>query len=210
MNKKYKAVLYDLDCTLLDTVKMNLVPLQRILKEEKNEDWSIDELRPYMAYAGPKVLALMNIQNIEKTYERWVKYVNEYEEGATPYPHVEEVLKKLHSNNIKQGVVSSKFKEQYQIDFVSKGLDYYMEVVVLGDDIPYHKPDPEPIELAIKRMNLDKSEVIYIGDTIADYQASLNAGIDFGYAAWGSFSDEGIHPTVHLSNPLDILKLVNI
>ncbi len=208
--KKYKAVLYDLDCTLLDTMKMNLVPLQRIIKEEKNEDWSIHDLRPFMAYTGLKVLDLLHIENKEQTYERWVKYVNEFEEGAKAFPHVEEVLKKLHKNNIRQGVVSSKFKNQYQIDFVSKGLDRYMDLAILGDDTKLHKPNPEPIELAIQKMNLNKDEVIYIGDAYSDYQACVNAGIDFGYAAWGSFSDKGIHPTIRLNSVLDILKLVNL
>ncbi|MGM9961217.1 MAG: HAD family hydrolase [Allobaculum sp.] len=206
--KKYKGILYDLDCTLLDTMKMNMIPLQRIIKEEKNEDWAIDELRPFMAYTGMKVMDILDIKDKEKTYARWVKYVNEFEDGAKAFPHVEEVLSRLHNKKIKQAVVSSKLKDQYQIDFVSKGLDKYMDVAVLADDTPHQKPDPEPIELALKKLHLNKDEVIYIGDAYSDYQACVNAGVDFGLATWGSFSDKGIHPTVRLNDSRDILKLV--
>lgn len=57
-------------------------------------------------------------------------------------------------------------------------------------------------------MNLKPSEVIYIGDSISDYKVCLNAGIDFGYATWGSVSNEGIHASLVLQDPLEILELI--
>ena len=38
--KKYKAIIYDIDGTLLDTLKMNMYPLMKIIKEETGEDWT--------------------------------------------------------------------------------------------------------------------------------------------------------------------------
>ncbi|MGM9961216.1 MAG: HAD family hydrolase [Allobaculum sp.] len=206
--KHYKGIIYDIDCTLLDTFRMNMVPLQRIIKEELNEDWPLERLMPFTAYAGMKVMEELDIKDKEKTYARWVKYVNEFEEGANPYPHVEEVLKTIHAMHIQQAIVSSKLRDQYEIDFVSKGFDKYMDVAVLADDTPYLKPDPRPVELAIDEMGLSKDEVIYIGDALSDYLVCINAGIDFGYATWGSVNGEGIEASIILNEPLDILKLV--
>jgi len=151
----------------------------------------------------------LNIKDKEKTYARWVKYVNEYEDGATPYENVETVLKTIHNKHIRQAVVSAKLRKQYEIDFVSKGFDQYIEVEVLADDTDKHKPDPEPIYLCIERLGLNKEDIIYVGDALSDYQVCLNAGIDFAYAKWGSVSSEGIEdPTFILETPLDILKLI--
>lgn len=87
-------------------------------------------------------------QKSKKTYARWFQYVNAFEEGALPYPpHVEEVLKIFHDKQVRQAVVSSKLKKQYRLDFVSKGLDQYMETAVLGEDTDRPKPDPAPIDL---------------------------------------------------------------
>lgn len=208
MNKKYKGILYDIDCTLLDTFRMNMVPLQRIIKEELNEDWPIERLYHFAAYSGEMVMNELNFPDKETTYARWVKYVNEFEDGATPYPHVEEVLKTCQQKHIVQAIVSSKLRDQYEIDFVSKGFDQYIDVAILADDTPYQKPNPIPVQLAIEKMNLKPNEVIYIGDSISDYQVCLNAGIDFAYATWGSVSNEGIHASIILKEPLEILELI--
>lgn len=204
--KKYKAIIYDIDGTLLDTLKMNMIPLQRIIKEELGEDWTYDEVLKFAPYPGMKVMEELGVKDKNKTYARWVQYVNEYEEGAVPYPNVEEVLETVHQQNIRQAVVSAKLRKQYEIDFVSKGLDQYIEVEVLADDTTKHKPNPEPIYLCIEKLGLDKDDVVYIGDALSDYQVCVNAGIDFAYAKWGSVSSEGIHADIVLNQPLDIIS----
>ena len=64
-----------------------------------------------------------------------------------------------------------------------------MKTAVLANDTVKHKPDPEPLLECLKRLSLQPEDVIYIGDAHSDYLASKNAGIDFGYAKWGSVSD---------------------
>ena len=118
--KKYKAIIYDIDGTLLDTLKMNMIPLKRIIKEELNEDWSYEEVLKFASYPGMKVMEELGVENKDETYARWVRYVNEYEDGATPYPHVEDVLKTMHQRGIRQAVVSAKLRKQYEIDLDRK------------------------------------------------------------------------------------------
>ena len=81
--KKYKAIIYDIDGTLLDTLKMNMYPLMKIIKEEKGEDWTFEQVLKFAAYPGMKVMEELGVKDQEKTYARWVQYVNDYEEGAT-------------------------------------------------------------------------------------------------------------------------------
>lgn len=208
--KNYKAIIYDIDGTLLDTLKMNMIPLQRIIKEELNKEWSYEEVLKFVAYPGMKTMEELNISNKEEVYARWVKYVNEYEEGASLYENMDIVLKSF-EGKFRQAIVSSKMKKQYEIDCVSKGLDKYMEVVVLADDTKNHKPHPEPINKCIELLGISKDEAIYIGDTFYDYQASKNAEIDFGYAKWGSVSDKGIIDSEYtFETPLDLLNLLNL
>ncbi len=209
MMKKYKAIIYDIDGTVLNTLNMNMYPLMKIIKEETGEDWTFEDVLKFAAYPGMKVMEELNVKDKEKTYARWVQYVNEYEEGATLYDGFEEVFKTFQEQHIIQAVVSAKTKKQYQIDFVDKGLDQYMEVAILADDTKKHKPDPEPLLECIKRLNIDVEDAIYIGDAFSDYQASLNAHMDFGYAKWGSVSSQGIdNPDYVFATPLELLELV--
>ena len=206
--KKYKAIIYDIDGKVLNTLNMNMYPLIKIIKEETGEDWTFEDVLKFAPYPGMKVMEELQVKDKEKTYARWVQYVNEYEEGATLYDGFEDVFKAF-DGKIIQAVVSAKTTKQYQIDFVDKGLDQYMQVAILADDTDKHKPDPEPLFECLKRINVKPSEAIYIGDALSDYLASQNAHMDFGYAKWGSVSSKGIdEPTYIFETPLELLKLL--
>lgn len=214
--KFFKAVIYDIDGTILNTLNMNMYPLIRIIREETGEEWSFEKVLKFAAYPGMKVMEELKVKNPEQVYARWVKYVNEYEEGAVLYDGFEEVLPKL-GEKFRQAVVSAKTREQYEIDFCEKGLDRYMETAVLAGDTREHKPNPEPLLKCAERLRVAPEEAVYVGDARSDQEAARRAGMTFGYAGWGN---EGI-PGMGLSEeqilsegglvfrrPLDLLKLL--
>lgn len=207
--KKYKAILYDIDGTLLNTLDMNMIPLLRIIEEETGQRWTYEDVLKFVPYPGIKVMEELGITDKETVYKRWVKYVNEYEGGAVLYDGISQVLNTLGSHFL-QAVVSAKTREQYEIDVVSKGLNQYIKAAVLADDTKKHKPDPEPLLLCLDRLGLSADEALYIGDSFSDYSAAKNAGIDFGYAKWGSVSSEGIEsPDYVLEQPWDLLMFLD-
>lgn len=208
--KKYKCIIFDLDGTMLDTEEMNMIPLQRLIKEELNKEIAYNELLVYRAYAGKKTLELLGFENIEKSYSKWVNYVNEYENGAKLYDGFEEVIKGLDENGILCGISSSKTKEQYEIDFLKTGLQKYMKSVVLAEDTENHKPHPDPLLKAIEILNIEPEEAIYVGDTIADYKATKLAGMDFAFALWGATDINGIEADYDLNEPKDLLEVLGI
>lgn len=206
--KKYKAVIYDIDGTLLNTLNMNMYPLMKIIKEETGEDWTFEQVLKFAPYPGMKVMEELGIKDKEKTYARWVQYVNDYEDEATLYEGFEEVFETFKEKGVKQAIVSSKLRAQYEIDIVSKGIDHYMSAVVLEDDTTHHKPHPEPLLKCIEKLDLNADEVIYIGDAHSDYEAALNAHIDFGLAKWGSVACQEIPCQYTFEKPIDLLGLL--
>lgn len=205
---KYKCMLFDLDGTVLNTERMNMIPLQRLIKEELGLEINYNDLLKYKAYAGIKTLEELGFKDIERSYSKWVKYVNEFEEGATLFEGFEEVFKELNNRNIICGIVSAKTREQYKIDFIQKGLDKYVKCEVLADDTELHKPHPEPLLKAAEILNISPSDCLYIGDTIFDYKASKAAGMDFGLALWGADFTEGIDAEYDLKETKDLLKIL--
>lgn len=183
--KPYKAIIFDIDNTLLNTLDMNMYPLMRIIKEELGEDWSFQQVLPFAAQPGLKTMEDLGIRDREKTYARWVAYVNDYKPGAVPYEGMEQVLRQLRGAGIRMAAASSKMKAQYQIDMVGNGLDRYMETAVLVEDTTKHKPHPDPILKCLERMGLTAPDVLYVGDALTDLQAAHAAGVDFGLARWG-------------------------
>ena len=120
--KKYKAIIYDIDGTLLDTLKMNMYPLMKIIKEETGEDWSFEQVLKFASYPGMKVMEELGVKDQEKTYARWVQYVNDYEEGATLFEGFEEVLETFKNKKIKQAIVSSKLRNNMKLILFLKEL----------------------------------------------------------------------------------------
>ncbi|MDV4150528.1 HAD-IA family hydrolase [Clostridium sp. AL.422] len=207
---KYKCIIFDLDGTVLNTERMNLVPLQRLIKEELGIEMKYEDLLKYKAYAGRKTLEELGFKDIEKSYSKWVKYVNEFEEGAILYDGFHEVFKSLNDRNIICGIVSSKTREQYEIDFISKGLDKYIECEVLADDTERHKPYPDPLLRFTEIVDIEPKDCMYVGDTMFDFKATKAAGMDFGLALWGADSVEGIKADFEFNFPKDILKELNL
>lgn len=162
---KYTAIIYDIDGTILNTLDMNMYPFTQIIEEEMCEVRDFNEVKKFASYPGLKALKEFEIKNSEEVYERWVKYVNEFEDGAALYKGFPEIFKHVHSKNIKQAIVSSKTRKQFEIDFVTKKLDKYMSVSILAEDTKNHKPHPEPLLACLKKMNINPEEAIYIGNT---------------------------------------------
>ena len=207
--KSYKAIIYDIDNTLLNTLDMNMYPLMRIIKEETGEDWTFQQVLRFAVQPGLKTMAELGVQDIEKTYARWVEYVNAYEPGAIPYEGIEAVLQKVRDAGIRQAVVSSKMQDQYRIDMVENGLDVYMETAILVEDTTHHKPHPEPILKCLERLGLVPEEVVYIGDAPTDLLAAENAGVDFGFARWGSIQEADMSAAQYIfEKPEDVLRLI--
>lgn len=205
---KYKAILYDIDGTLLDTFDMNMYPLLRIIREELGQEWTLTQVRPFYAQPGLKTIADLGVRDVDTVYARWVAYVNAYEKGAVPYPGMVEALTRIRAAGIRQAVVSSKMHRQYAIDMGRHGLDAFMETAVLAEDTEKHKPDPAPILECLKRMELEPEDVLYIGDTVSDLRAAQNAGVDFGLAGWSSALTDNFPGMHRFESPEGLCRFV--
>ena len=71
-------------------------------------------------------------------------------------------------------------------------LNRYFAAVVTGEDVTRYKPDPEGIQMVLKRMEVRPSRVIMVGDSASDIQAGRNAGVITGAALWGSKAMQGL------------------
>lgn len=184
--KSYRAIVYDIDGTLLDTRDRNLYPLLRIIEEELGQRWPLERVLKYTAYSGMQVMEELGFPDKEKTYARWVRYVNEYDKPAVLYPGFSQVLPAIARAGILQAIVSSKMRPQYAIDMAGKGILPYFTTAVLEEDTALHKPDPAPLLLCLERLGIAAEDTIYIGDAPSDCLAAKRAGMDFGFARWGS------------------------
>src|SRR5436305_1106820 len=98
------------------------------------------------------------------------------------------MLMRLRDEGRRLGIVTSKLRTTVDIvlDQISYGPAF--EVIVTAEDTARHKPDPDPILLALERMKVGPDAAIYVGDSPYDILAGRAAGVATGAATWG------IHP----------------
>lgn len=204
---KYKAIIYDIDGTLVDTTSMNTIPLMKIAKEETGIDYSYDELKGYIAYAGKKTLELLGIQDIETVYARWVSYIRTSDIHAEPFDGIMEMLEGIQKLGIPQAIMSSKMYKQYELDIVNNQMGDFFCAKTLAEDTKEHKPTPAPMLHILKQLQLNPEDVLYVGDTHADQECCKRSGVDFAYASWGPLDLEE-EPDYYLAKPTDLLDIV--
>lgn len=206
--KKYDVIIYDIDGTLLNTLDMNMKTLQTIIYEETGELLDIQTVYQYAPYPGLTVMHMLKVADPIKTYDRWVQYVNSFPEPARLYDGIDYAIQQLNHHFI-QAVVSAKTHAQYKIDTENIAIFKLFKTQVLYEDTKLHKPEPEPLLQCLKRLNIDPSKALYVGDAIQDYLAANAANIDFAYASWGSTSNKGIiEPKFIFNCPSDLLSLL--
>jgi phosphoglycolate phosphatase len=92
---------------------------------------------------------------------------------------VPELLDTLRAARIKLGVVSTKFRFRVQAILEKDGLADRFEVIVGGEDVKAHKPDPEGLVRALDVLATRAEEAVFLGDHIVDAEAAMRAGIPF-------------------------------
>ena len=181
----YKLILFDFDGTLLDSDQMLVVTFKQLYgKYRPNYNPGIEHV---LTFSGPPIrktlLQEFPNENQEVMFNEFVKYSTEnYPKTTKPFPYVKEMLTSFKKHSIKYGMITSKARTATNYVLKMTGLDELLEFTICSDEVKNVKPDPEGIFLAMKHFNvLNKDEVIYIGDSIYDYETAKNAGIKFGF-----------------------------
>lgn len=185
-NIKNKHIVFDIDGTLLDTEYAILHSLQDTLKIVTDHIYSIDELKFVLGITGEDALKQLKINDINKVLKIWDQKLNNYTNYINVFEGIEELLITLKEMGYELGVVTSKDQDEYNNDFLKFDIHKYFNYVVTASETSKHKPSPEPLLKYMEINDLKNTELIYIGDSIYDYQCAQNAKVSFIYAKWGS------------------------
>jgi len=205
MNRMYSTFIFDLDGTIIDSELIGLKALQATLKEQGIEK-NLDELRFSLGIPGLTTLEILNIADIPTTLESWLEKEKPFMKNVPIFEGIIEAIKALP----KAGIVTSKTAEEMNHSFYLLNIDHHFHSVVCASDTEKRKPNPDPLELALKLLGCKADEAIYIGDSIYDMQSANAAGVDFGLALWGARTTSGFENAKYIfKNPKNILNLIN-
>lgn len=196
--EELRAVLFDLDGTLMDTADDITVILNRALTEQHLGSLAPDQVRELIGRGIPTLIAravdklggngdaAVQALLLERFYFHHERLYRLDECSARPYPYAAEVLARLHGVGLKLAVVTNK-KHDFAVDLLARaGLSAWIEVVVGGDACARAKPDPQPLHFACNSVQVDPARALMVGDSLTDVLAARAAGmpvvcVPYGY-----------------------------
>ena len=191
---KYKAVLYDMDGTVLDTLADLTDAVNVSLRRFGLPEQPAMHVRDVLGNGARRlIMGCLPEETDEKTVDAVLEFYKPYydahcREKTAPYPGITELMRRLRDAGVKQAVVSNKpdgaVKELAELFF--GGL---IESAVGESETVRLKPCPDAVLAAAKLMGVSKDECVYVGDSEVDIETARRAGMDCISVAWG-FRDE--------------------
>jgi phosphoglycolate phosphatase len=189
---KQTALLFDLDGTLVDSVPDLAAAANRLLAELARAPLSVEAIAGMVGDGVAKLVerVLAARQASEAAPEPALRrFVALYEADATtltrPYPGVETVLDSLTRAGIRLAVCTNKLERATRAVLEGLRLARFFPVVLGGDTLPTHKPDPGPLLAALARLGVAPEAAAMVGDHRNDMLAARCAGIAAIFARYG-------------------------
>ena len=173
-----KAIIFDLDNTLLDFVKMKQFAVKAAITAMNEAGLEVDEDNAYDDIMGLYVTTGWENQQVFDVYLHKTKgevsnkilaagvvaYRRAREATLLVYPNVNKTLIELLKNQIRLAVVSDAPSREAWMRLYYLNLHHVFDPVLTFDDTGARKPSPEPFKLALEKMSVEPSEALMIGD----------------------------------------------
>jgi pyrophosphatase PpaX len=213
---KLTTVLFDLDGTLIDSVRLILDSYHHTLAahglEARNDDYWLAGLgTPLRVQFRPWSHDPLQLEAMIATYREY--NLTHHDGMVTAYPGVVETVRAIRGAGYRTGLVTSKNKPGAERGLKLVGLFEEMELIIGADDVVNPKPHPEPIRTALTRLGEPLEGVLYVGDSVHDMECGRAAGVATAAVLWGPFGREHLAPTEPdhwLTRPEDLLVLLGI
>lgn len=211
-----KAIIFDLDGTLLDTSKDITNSVNYVLEKHGYKVLKVREVLKNLGY-GSKYLIKNSLpegisnHEFELIHQAYLTYYQDHNDIlTTPYEGVLDLVNKLKVRGLKLALISNKDNSDVQ-SLIPKHFGAAFDVIYGTLKGFPNKPDSYLVNLTLNDLKVDNKQAIYIGDSEVDFQTAQNANLEFIAVSWGFRTKEflenkGIRQIV--DNPDELLNLI--
>jgi 2-phosphoglycolate phosphatase len=197
--KPLKAVIFDLDGTLVDTAEEFIIVVQALRAEHGLDPMNEDLIRSVVSSGARALVRLaldMDLEHIDFEKNRLrllLLYSEVLGSVAKPYPGIEKFIVALENQGIAWGIATNKPRAYTAPLLQSLNLQPAPSCVVCPDDVSETKPHPEALFLSCKQIGCTPQQAIYVGDHRRDIEAGTRAGM-YTVAACYGYIEENDNP----------------
>ena len=208
-----KAVLWDIDGTLIDTTALIVGALTETLRHYTGRDVPADIVRALIGTPlRQQVGFLGEPEQFGTTADEMERYfVRAYERSRSQERIIVEAIDALIDVK-RRGVLTALVTSKNDIELANTlprlAISAYCDAIVGADQVaPHFKPHPRPVLLALERLNVDASNALFIGDTVHDIECGRAAGVRTAAVLWGAATEVQLRsakPDIVFSRPEEI------
>lgn len=204
--------IFDVDGTLLNTYDKYMPAMVAALaKYGYNRPLSKHLLQDCYGITAVDALQKVGVKaaDIAKVNREWMRLAHSREDRVAAFPGIPALIHELRERGRNLAIVTSRTGKDYDKNFANV-YDWakLFDVAVTADQTQRHKPFPEPLLLALKKLNADPAETVYVGDAVTDLQAARAAKIKFAGAVYGAADPQKVTAgDFILGDPADLLSI---
>jgi pyrophosphatase PpaX len=191
---RFPVVLFDLDGTLVDSGGIILASMRHATSSVLGRE--IPDAVLMAAVGGPglevQMLQLGGEENLDELLRVYRAHNEPLHSELLVFPGLEDVLVQLRAEARTLGVVSAKRRATVELAFAATGIGRFFDVMVGGDETARHKPAPDPLLLALERLDARASDAVYVGDSPFDMTAAKSAGMHAIGVSWGGVHERAV------------------
>lgn len=211
--KTYEYILLDWDGNLAKTLDIWLDACRTVLHQHGLDLLDQEITAGFGSF--PQYFKNFGITDIHVVFEQIDKRVKESLPEVDLYPGALEVLYELHESGKKLALITTSTHQNVHHLLQKHGMLGLFAAIVTANDTTKHKPDPEPLELALELLGGNKESAVMIGDSDKDILAATNTSVDsilFFPPEHAKFYDRSkltaLNPTYTVSDFRQILNII--
>lgn len=192
---KYKGLVFDFDYTLGDSTEGIVISVNYALERLGYAAAEREAVRKTIGLHLEETYRVLTQDEREEQAAEFSRlFVEKADQVMTEFTQlfqgVPEQLEKWKQQDYKIGIVTTKY--HYRIDEILKKYQarHLVDLIIGGDDVKRPKPDPEGVFQVLGAWRMDKTEILYVGDSLVDAKTAKNAGVDFAGVTTGATSKE--------------------
>ena len=198
MNNHFSSVIFDFDYTLADSSAGEVECVNYALRAMNLPPAANSDIHAMIGVSLPETYRRLTRDSSKTGADEFVRLFIERADAVmldyiVLFDSVRPAVKQLITGGLTLGIVSTKYRRRIDAFLRREDLNHLFKVIVGGEDVPAHKPDPAGLNMALEKLGHSSAQTVYVGDSVVDAETAKRADVAFVAVLSGVTPKEAFH-----------------
>ena len=193
-DSRLSCVIFDIDGTMTETHDLIVASFNHVTEKYLGRTFTPEEIVKFFGPPEEGALAVLFERDmIPRAMDDLCAFYRAHHASmAALHAGIPGILEFLQGKDVRLAVFTGKGRRTTDITLDAFGLRRYFDLVVTGNDVAHHKPDPEGILRVLRTFSVPPGEALMVGDSLGDITASRGAGVRIATVLWDSYEPDRV------------------